>query len=240
MKYSNNKIKTLLSTYLQYGVCIKFVLTHYVNSHVSTKARGGRWETEISLCSVYNSSMSSFCWWQALTFESRFILTELEKPIFLCGLNASCTDQVAVWSITQRTFEPLNATQRLLNLTVRYRRHEGTVLLAQREVFFFFFLDITCSKNARSMTFTNTPNQSPILWQTPIQTHILPSSYQVIALTELVTIFMILPIAHECLTLRKNKATCHAGKMGGFEIEMYMTQSFLLKGFLCFCRLSYL
>lgn len=133
MKHSDNKIKPLVSVYLQYGTSIIIVLTHYVNTCMPTKASDGRWETEISLCSVYNSSMSNFCRWQALTFESKFILTELEKHIFLCGLNASCTDQVAVWSITQRTFEPLNAIRGLLNLTVWHRRDERTVLLPQRE-----------------------------------------------------------------------------------------------------------
>lgn len=44
---------------------------------------------------------------------SQFVLTVLEKHIFLCRLNASRTDQTAVWSITQRTFEPVNATKRL-------------------------------------------------------------------------------------------------------------------------------
>lgn len=44
---------------------------------------------------------------------SQFVLTELEKHIFLCRLNASRTDQTALWSITQRTFEPVNATRRL-------------------------------------------------------------------------------------------------------------------------------
>lgn len=44
---------------------------------------------------------------------SQFVPTESEKHIFLCRVNASRTDQTAVWSITQRTFEPVNATWRI-------------------------------------------------------------------------------------------------------------------------------
>lgn len=41
--------------------------------------------------------------------------TELRKHIFQCRLNASSSDQTRVWSITQRTFEPVNVTRRLIS-----------------------------------------------------------------------------------------------------------------------------
>lgn len=42
-------------------------------------------------------------------------VTELGKHIFQCRLNVSSSDQTQVWSITQRTFEPVNVTRRLIS-----------------------------------------------------------------------------------------------------------------------------
>lgn len=89
--------------------CLRIVLIHYSSTCVQIHKQ--RKENLITGCI---KSIRKFCWWQTQIFESQRVCpNKPEKHIFLCRLNASRTDLTAVWSITHRTFEPVNATRRL-------------------------------------------------------------------------------------------------------------------------------
>lgn len=106
-------------------------------------------------------------------------VTELRKPIFQRRLNASSSDQTQVWSITQRTFEPVNVTRRLISSGAEngaWRRGINATEEGWREKMYIY------SRRPTHLSVTHTPVWEPSRGASP---HL----YHATAVTDPVTLF---------------------------------------------------